>query len=166
MQTLNGYRDSHSELRQMIDDLRSIMTPEMLKIRPNARTAYQLMCDLAKRVKHHLSEEDRQLYPNLLIHEDPKVKSIAWGFISGEKPLRRTFDEYHKKWLKDCDFNFSDEFMEETREIFDMLSYRIDREEQVLLPKLLEIGLLGDAQARSDLTPTAATHPATHQAVG
>ena len=122
MQTLNGYRDSHSELRQMIDDLRSIMTPEMLKIRPNARTAYQLMCDLAKKVKHHLSEEDRQLYPNLLIHEDPKVKSIAWGFISGEKPLRRTFDEYHKKWLKDCDFNFTDEFMEETREIFDMLS--------------------------------------------
>jgi hemerythrin-like domain-containing protein len=77
-----------------------------------------------------------------LIHEDPRVKSIAWGFISGEKPLRRTFDEYYKKWLKDCDFNFSDEFLEETREIFDMLTYRIDREEQVLFPKLVEIGLL------------------------
>ena len=166
MQTLNGYRDSHSELRQMIDDLRSIMTPEMLKIRPNARTAYQLMCDLAKKVKHHLSEEDRQLYPNLLIHEDPKVKSIAWGFISGEKPLRRTFDEYHKKWLKDCDFNFTDEFMEETREIFDMLSYRIDREEQVLLPNLLEIGLFGDTQALADRTAGASGYQTIGQTIG
>lgn len=147
MQTLAGYRSNHSELRQMIDDLRSIMTPEMLKVRPNAKTAYQLMCDLAHKVKQHLAEEDRQLYPNLLIHEDPKVKSIAWGFISGEKPLRRSFDEYHKKWLKDCNFNFSDDFLQETGEIFDMLSYRIDREEQVLLPKLLEIGLFAEHRA-------------------
>jgi hypothetical protein len=56
MQTLDGYRSSHTELRQMIDDLRSIMTVDQLKIRPNAKTAYQLMCDLAKRVKGHLAE--------------------------------------------------------------------------------------------------------------
>ena len=144
MKTLDGYRNSHAELRQMIDDLRSIMTPDLLKIRPNAKTAYQLMCDLGQKVKSHLSDEDKQLYPNLLVHEDPKVKSIAWGFISGEKPLRRTFDEYYRKWLKNCDFNFSDEFLEESREIFDMLSYRIDREEQVLFPKLVEIGMFSE----------------------
>jgi hemerythrin-like domain-containing protein len=144
MTTIDGYRSNHTELRQMIDDLRSIMTPEQLAIRPNAKTAYQLMCGLAQRVKAHLADEDRQLYPNLLVHEDPKVKSIAWGFISGEKPLRRTFDEYNKRWLKDCDFNFTSEFLEETHEIFDMLAYRIDREEQVLLPKLLEIGMFAE----------------------
>jgi hemerythrin-like domain-containing protein len=145
--TLDGYRNSHAELRQMIDDLRSIMTKEQLKIRPNARTAYQLMCELSAKVKEHLSDEDRQLYPNLLVHEDPRIKSIAWGFISGEKPLRRTFDEFHKKWLKDCDFNFTDAFLEESHEIFDMLSYRIDREEQVLFPKLEEIGILAHQRA-------------------
>jgi hemerythrin-like domain-containing protein len=144
---LDGYRNSHAELRQMIDDLRSIMTKEQLKIRPNARTAYQLMCELSDKVKEHLSDEDRQLYPNLLVHEDPRIKSIAWGFISGEKPLRRTFDEFHKKWLKDCDFNFTDAFLEESHEIFDMLSYRIDREEQVLFPKLEEIGILAHQHA-------------------
>ena len=45
------------------------------------------------------------------------------------------------------DFNFTDEFLEETREIFDMLSYRIDREEQVLFPKLVEIGLFEEQRA-------------------
>ncbi|EXJ16617.1 hemerythrin domain-containing protein [Imhoffiella purpurea] len=143
--TLETYRNTHAELRQMIEDLNAIMTPEMLKIRPNAKTAYELLCDLGMKVRAHLSDEDRSLYPTLLIHEDPRVKSIAWGFISGEKPLRKLFDDYHKRWLKNCDFNFSDEFMAETREVFEMVASRIDREEQVLLPKLVEIGVFQEA---------------------
>ena len=145
MQTLSSYRNRHAELLQMIEDLQSILTPEHLKVRPNAKTAYELLCDLGDKVRQHLAEEDKGLYPSLLIHEDPKVKSIAWGFISGEKPLRKTFDDYHKKWLKHCDFNFTEDFLEETREIFDMLQYRIERETQVLFPKLVEIGMFQES---------------------
>lgn len=146
MQSLEHYRGAHAELRQMIDDLRSIMTAEQLRIRPNAKTAYELLCDLSEKVRAHLAEEDRALYPSLLIHEDPKVKSIAWGFISGEKPLRKTFDDYYKRWLKNCDFNFTQEFMAETQEVFEMVAHRIEREEQVLLPKLVEIGMFQEAR--------------------
>jgi hemerythrin-like domain-containing protein len=146
MYTLETYRHSHAELRQMIDDLQSILTVDQLRIRPNARTAYELLCDLGEKVRSHLANEDRSLYPSLLIHEDPKVKSIAWGFISGEKPLRKTFDDYHKKWLKNCDFNFSEEFLDESREVFEMVAYRIQREEQVLFPKLVEIGMFQEAR--------------------
>jgi hemerythrin-like domain-containing protein len=146
MQTLTSYQSSHAELRQMIDDLQSILTPEHLKIRPNAKTAYELLCDLGDKVKKHLAEEDRSIYPTLLIHEDPRVKSIAWGFISGEKPLRKIFDDYYKKWLKDCDFNFSGDFLKETQDVFGMLAQRIDREEQVLFPKLVEIGMFQESR--------------------
>jgi hemerythrin-like domain-containing protein len=147
MQSLESYRSSHAELRQMIDDLKSILTLDHLKIRPNAKTAYELLCDLGEKVKRHLAEEDRSIYPTLLIHDDPKVKSIAWGFISGEKPLRKIFDDYYKKWLKHCDFNFSETFLSETHEVFDMLLQRIDREEQVLFPKLVEIGMFQETRA-------------------
>lgn len=147
MYTLDRYKDTYAELRQMIADLNSILSMEQLRIRPNAKTAYELLCDLGERVRGHLAEEDRSLYPSLLIHEDPKVKSIAWGFISGEKPLRKSFDDYHKRWLKNCDFNFTEEFLTETREIFEMLSQRIEREEQVLIPKLVEIGLFRESRA-------------------
>jgi hemerythrin-like domain-containing protein len=147
MPTLDSYRGTHAELRQMIDDLRSILSLDQLRVRPNAKTAYELLCDLGEKVRRHLAEEDRSLYPSLLIHEDPKVKSIAWGFISGEKPLRKTFDDYHKRWLKNCDFNFTDEFLAETHEVFDMVSKRIEREEQVLFPKLVEIGMFQEARA-------------------
>jgi len=147
MQTLSSYRNRHAELLQMIEDLQSILSPELLRVRPNAKTAYELLCDLSDKVKDHLAQEDKGLYPSLLIHEDPKVKSIAWGFISGEKPLRKTFDDYYKRWLKNCDFNFTEDFLKETHEMFDMLTYRIEREEQVLFPKLLEIGMFEEARA-------------------
>ncbi|NEX19574.1 hemerythrin domain-containing protein [Thiorhodococcus mannitoliphagus] len=149
MSSLESYRNSHVELRQMIDDLRAILRPDLLQIRPNAKTAYQLLCDLGVKVRTHLAEEDRSIYPTLLIHEDPRVKSIAWGFISGEKPLRKIFDDYHKRWLKDCDFNFTEAFLAETHEVFEMVAQRIDREEQVLLPKLVEIGLFQDRRGSS-----------------
>ncbi|WP_295580310.1 hemerythrin domain-containing protein [uncultured Lamprocystis sp.] len=147
MYTLDGYRSTHSELRQTIDDLRSILTMEQLRIRPNAKTAYELLCDLGERVRRHLAAEDRGIYPSLLIHDDPKVKSIAWGFISGERPLRQTFDDYYTRWLKTCDFNFSSEFLAETHEVFDLVAQRIDSEERVLFPKLVEIGMFNDVRA-------------------
>lgn len=141
MFSLENYRNSHAELRQMIDDLKSMLTPDLLKMRPNARAAYELLCDLGEKVGNHLSDEDRGIYPTLLIHDDPQVKSIAWGFISGEKPLRKVFDDYYKRWLKNCEYDFTDDFLCETEEMFEMVCKRIDREEQVLFPKLLEIGV-------------------------
>jgi hypothetical protein len=37
--------------------------------------------------------------------------------------------------------------MDETREVFEMVSQRIDREEQVLFPKLIEIGMFQETRA-------------------
>jgi len=147
MQTLSSYRKRQAGLLETIEELQSLLTAEQLRVRPNARIAYELLCDLGDKVKQHLAEEDKGLYPSLLIHDDPKVKSIAWGFISGEKPLRKTFDDYYDKWLKQCDFNFTDEFIEETRSVFELLQYRIERENQVLFPKLVEIGMFQEARA-------------------
>ncbi|MGB4336099.1 MAG: hemerythrin domain-containing protein [Chromatiaceae bacterium] len=146
MHDLAHYRNRHTDLLQMIEDLQQLLTPEMLRIRPNAKTAYLLLCELGSKVKEHLSEEDRGVYPSLLINDDPRVKSIAWGFISGERPLRQTFDEYHRKWLKNCDFNFTEDFLRESQGVFRMVAERIDRENRVLFPKLVEIGLFQETR--------------------
>lgn len=147
MYDLAHYRNRHTDLLRTIEDLQQLLTPEMLRIRPNAKTAYLLLCELGSKVKEHLSEEDHGVYPSLLIHDDPRVKSLAWGFISGERPLRQTFDEYHRKWLKNCDFNFTEDFLRESQAVFRMVAERIDRENQVLFPKLVEIGLFKEVQA-------------------
>ena len=141
MNSIESVKGRHANLLEMIGDIKQMLKPEILQIKPNAKLAYELICSLADRMKEHLSAEDQGLYPPLLTHEDPKVKSIAWGFINGEKPLRKMFDEYHKKWLKNCDFTFSEEFVTETGQMLDVLETRIDREQTVLLPKLEQMGV-------------------------
>ena len=61
--------------------------------------------------------------------------------------MRKTFDDYYKKWLRNCDFDFSGDFLKDTREMLDMLLYRIEREGQVLFPKVREIGMFEQARA-------------------
>jgi DUF438 domain-containing protein len=132
-------------MQQMISDLRAMMTPEQLSIRPNAMTAHKMICDLAELMKGHMSEQDKGIYPGLLIQQDPKLKSMAWGFLNGQKPMRKQFEQYNSKWLKNCDFNFSDEFIADTFEIFDMIEDRIQREETILIPTLEKSGVFAQA---------------------
>jgi len=142
---IENLKSSHADMLDMIQDLRAMMTREQLSIRPNAMTAHKLICDLAEKMKEHMSEQDRSIYPDLLIHRDPKLKSMAWGFLNGQKPMRKQFDQYHSKWLKNCDFNFSDEFIAATFEVFDTIEDRIKREESILIPTLESTGVLARA---------------------
>jgi hypothetical protein len=139
MHTLDGFRSRHAELKHIIGALEPLLDERELGVKPNAKTAYRLLCELADKLRAMLAEEDKGLYPSLLIHEDPKVKSIAWGFISGEQPVRKLFNAYHHRWLRNCDFRFDEAFLHETREIFALILDRIEREERLLFPKLEEI---------------------------
>jgi len=71
---------------------------------------------------------------------------MAWGLIIGERPMRQILEDYHQRWLKHCDFNFTDEFLAETQAVVASVAQRLDREELVLLPKMVEIGLLREAR--------------------
>ena len=135
MKPIATYYEQHAELMEMIDELRPLLTMDKLSIGPVAKTAHGMLCELGKKVKAHLADEDQSLYPELLVHEDPKVKSMAWGFISGEKPLRRWFKDYNDKWLKDCDFEFTEEFLEETNEVIALLIDRVTREDKDTVSK-------------------------------
>ena len=121
MEILDEFKQRQGDLLGMIKDLKAMLKPEQLKIKPNAKAAHDYLCSLGEKLKRHLSEEDRGVYPPLLTHEDPKLKSLAWGFISGEKPLRKQFETYYQSWLKDCDFNFNEEFLHATLEMLELI---------------------------------------------
>ena len=147
MSTIDILKGSHGEMQDMINDLRAMMTEDQLKIRPNAMTTHRLLCELADKMKSHMTSQDQEIYPGLLIHEDPKLKSMAWGFLNGQKPMRKQYDDYYNKWLKDCDFNFSKEFVAETFEIFEMIDERIEREKTILIPTLESSGVFSRVAA-------------------
>ncbi len=136
MHPVSFYHEQHVELLGMVEELRPLLNEESLKIRTIAKTAHNLLCEIAGKLKEHLAEEDKQLYPSLLTHNDAKVRTAAWGFISGQHALRQWTEQYNKKWLKDCNFEFTDEFLKDTGELLDLLAVRVDREERFLFPKL------------------------------
>jgi hemerythrin-like domain-containing protein len=136
MQPLSVYREQHKELLGMVEELRPLLKREQLQIRPVAKNAQTLLCEIAAKLKDHLANEDKELYPSLLTHGDLEVRSTAWKFISGEHSLRVWLEAYNKKWLKSSDFELSDEFVQETNHLLETLAARIEREERFLFPRL------------------------------
>ncbi len=141
MYDIEHFRKSQEDLLKMIEELQSLMATDMFEMSQNAMTAYQVLCDLGFKIHAHLGEADRYVYPYLLIHDDPRVQSLAWGFINGENPLRQTFADYYLKWLNNFHFIFPQDFIADSQEIFNMIIERIDRENKELLPWLAEIGI-------------------------
>ena len=136
MHPVSYYHEQHVEILGMVEDLRPLLNKQSLELRPLAKAAHQLLCDIAAKLKAHLAEEGKELYPSLLTHDDDKVRSTAWGFINGEHGLRQWSLAYNKKWLKDCNFEFTDEFLQETNQLLDALAARVDREERFLFARL------------------------------
>jgi len=136
MQHIDAYREQHEQIRQMLEELRPLLDKKELQIPLIAKTAHKLLCDMTEKVKEHLTDEDKNLYPPLLTDTEAKVRSVAWGLVSGEHSLRQWFGEYAKKWLKNCDFQFGDEFLQETNGLLNALAARIDQEERVLFARL------------------------------
>jgi hypothetical protein len=135
MQPVSVFREQHLEILKMVAELRPLLNPEQLQVRLIAKTARELLCEIAEKVRDHLAQEDKDLYPTLLTHSDLKVRSTAWKFISGEHALRQSFESYNKRWLKSCEFEFSDELLKETHELLEALAARVEREEQYLYPQ-------------------------------
>ncbi len=95
-----------------------------------------LFFDLIERVKNHLDVEERELYKNLLTHNDKKVKTTAANFLSGSAEIKRVFKQYTKRWCHNhkLRINDYDRFVKETNDIFNMIQDRIISETEKFYP--------------------------------
>jgi hypothetical protein len=145
MRTLEDFYYRHADLQQSIRDLRTLLKPAPLSVKPAAVTAYQELCRLVEKANKHFIIVMRGVYPPLLIHNDVQLKKLAWDFIRCEKPLRERLETYQKQRLQDFDLNFTEEFIAETLELFDALETRIEQEQTIFLPRLQEKGAFAQA---------------------
>lgn len=145
MTTLEEIKAQQSEIREISRAVHNLMTPEQQAVGTIARITHTLLCDLCEKVTDHLAEEHKGVFPSLLSQGDQKVKNMVWGFINNDKPLRDAFSKYKKKWLKDCDYEVSPAFIEETRQILSMLEDRLHLEDTSMIPRLQEMGAFATA---------------------
>lgn len=93
-------------------------------------------------VRDHLETEERELYQSLLVHDDNEIRNIGRRFLSGSGEIKRIFGRYQKRWCKGKELRIRDHnaFLEDTREIFGLVTRRIDDEIVHLYPILLQEG--------------------------
>ncbi len=140
--------DLHRRRRDIIETasvIENLMTPEQLSVHAIAKVTHILLCDLCEMVTDHLADEHKGLYPNLLTHEESSVKNMAWGLINNDKLLKPEFSQYKRKWLKDCEFQFTDAFIEDTKGVLKSLRQRMELEENTVIPKLERAEILASA---------------------
>ena len=109
MTTIDELHRRRKEIIEMASVIEGLMTPQQLAIHPIAKVAHILLCDLCEMMSDHLADEHKGLYPNLLTHGDTSVKNMAWGLINNDKLLKPEFNRYKRKWLRDCEFQFTEE---------------------------------------------------------
>lgn len=97
-------------------------------------------CDLffeyVNQVKDHLDDEEKALYQPLLLHSEIHVKNTANMFLSGSSEIKRVFKQYLKRWCRNQELRIRDHdlFLQETKEMFELVSRRLVDETEKLYP--------------------------------
>lgn len=102
-----------------------------------------LFFDFSDRVKNHLDTEDKELYQDLLVHKEARVKNVAGRFLSGSAEIKRVFRQYLKKWCRNKKLRIRDhqKFVTETNEMFELIFRRIEDETENLFPIVREVAI-------------------------
>lgn len=93
------------------------------------------MIDLSGRLKAHLASEDKLLYPMMIAADHPLASDRAAEYQEEMGGLARDFENYMSKWRSFTAIEADPSgFVAATRELFEALSDRFDRENHRLYP--------------------------------
>ena len=98
-----------------------------------------IFCDLLKdfsdSVNDHLKHEGRSVYNTLLPSKENGNYDVATKFINNTNMLNKILGDYTKHWCKaPRNFNNDEAFVNETKEIFHLVTERITLEQDKLFP--------------------------------
>ncbi|MCW9013068.1 MAG: hemerythrin domain-containing protein [Gammaproteobacteria bacterium] len=110
-------------------------------INHNELRSNPVFCDLLKQfsdsVNDHLKHEGRSVYSELLPHKENGDYEVATKFINNTNMLTKILGDYAKHWCKaPRNFNNDEAFIDETKEIFHLVTERITLEQDKLFPLL------------------------------
>ena len=109
----------------------------------NTEATCDLFLQYAEQVVEHLYVEEKEVYRELLTHDDIKVKNTTKDFFSGSVEIKRVFNEYVGRWCKKKQLRVikHTEFVQDSKEIFDLVLNRIEAETNILYPMVQKTGV-------------------------
>ena len=133
---------TYHELHQQIHEITEISNVFLYLIENRKMCDTQITCELffdyVQKVQNHLEVEDKSLYTVILKGGDDAARKTAEKFLSGSKEIKRIFRDYMKKWSHrkrhELIISNYDEFVADTREIFELVMDRFQDETEQLYP--------------------------------
>jgi hemerythrin-like domain-containing protein len=130
-------KKQHKEILDIVERISVLLNPDVLS--QDAEKAEILLSKLTGHLELHLAWEDEALYPALLRHPKEEIRILTKVFSEEMGGISRTFARYTANWPNAAAIQQDpDSFINESREIFDSLSSRINQENNHLYP-LLEL---------------------------
>lgn len=132
-----NFRKHHQDLRQFAEQISQLLlNPAQLRADGMAlRQLSGLLAELTRRLTIHLSFEDIVLYPRLLRDSEGPARSVAQKYHNDVGGLAKLYEQYRQKWSTPEAIQADPEqFSSESRRIFEMLTQRIEKEENELYP--------------------------------
>jgi hypothetical protein len=133
---------TYQELHEQIHHITEISNVFLYLIDNRKMCDTQITCDLffdyVEKVKEHLEVEDKSLYTVILKGGDDSARKTAQNFLSGSVEIKRIFQNYLRKWshkgAHKLVIDNYDEFIVETRSMFDLVLNRFQDETEQLYP--------------------------------
>lgn len=92
---------------------------------------------ISGKLKVHLLNEDKHLYPYLLNSSDAALNMFGKKYSEEMKEVSKGYEDYKSKYNTSSKIKQNiEEFKEDTKRIFGALSNRVEREEKELYPLL------------------------------
>ncbi len=126
-----NFRKQHKELLETAAQISSHLNPDELS--KDATEIYDLLMEFANKTNYHLKMEDDILYPALLRHPEKIVRALAKLYLDKMGRIKNEFNNYMANWPDPKTVRANpDSFINETKEIFEILSRRMDKEDNEL----------------------------------
>jgi hypothetical protein len=133
---------TYQELHEQIHQITEISNVFLYLIENRKMCDSKITCDLffdyVEKVKEHLEIEDKSLYTVILKGGDSNARKTAEKFLSGSVEIKRIFQDYLKKWSRKEKHKLVidnyDEFISDTRGMFELVLNRFQDETEQLYP--------------------------------
>ena len=133
MANINNLKRQHNEIMEVTDYILNKMKQPNLE--ENSRDIAKNINVIAGKLKIHLMNEDKYLYPEMLNSSNIELKKIAEKYYDRMIKITDEFSKYKTKYNTFMKINANTlEFKKDTKEIFDILKSRINKENTELYP--------------------------------
>ncbi len=126
-------RDEHNEMMEIMTQILSHLNSE--EFLRNTEQVQDLLSKLAESMVNHLKKEDKIFYPSLSSHPRKTISLLAKIYVKKMGGISDEFNQYIARWsdavlIQDN----ANDFINETKDILEVLSMRINKEDNELYP--------------------------------